>query len=124
MDSRAPCFGPECLVRMYDGSDKPVKAICKKDVVMSLDGKASKVICVMRTACHDSQETMVELDGGLLITPWHPIFLNGCWCFPAEVGRTQKRKCSHVYSFLLDSEHSCIINGTPCVTLGHNVKGG
>ena len=69
---------------------------------------------------------MIELDGGLIVTPWHPVRINGKWIFPCEVkdGILHMNKpCEAVYSFVLNKHHTMSINGVECVSLGHDFKG-
>lgn len=121
--SSAPCFTGECSVHMADGSFKPVKMISKGDLVLSASGASASVLCVVQTSCLNGKEQLVALPGGLKITPWHPVFFNKIWQFPIELGRAEERECKCVYSFILESEHDVVINGVPCVTLAHNIKG-
>ncbi|CAF4544856.1 unnamed protein product, partial [Rotaria magnacalcarata] len=40
---------------------------------------------VLKTICNNRQAQMVLLDTGLIITPWHPIRLNGTtWMLPCS----------------------------------------
>jgi hypothetical protein len=59
-----------------------------------------------------------------MITPWHPIRLNGVqWIFPCSiVSSSTKIICEAVYSFALDQGHTIWINDIECVTLGHGFK--
>jgi hypothetical protein len=62
------------------------------------------------------------MDGGLVITPWHPVRLHSKWIFPCEVSGARvinERPCTAYYSFVLDCNHSVFINDVECVTLGH-----
>eukprot|EP00005_Dracoamoeba_jomungandri_P001453 CAMPEP_0174256730 /NCGR_PEP_ID=MMETSP0439-20130205/5932_1 /TAXON_ID=0 /ORGANISM="Stereomyxa ramosa, Strain Chinc5" /LENGTH=654 /DNA_ID=CAMNT_0015339467 /DNA_START=216 /DNA_END=2177 /DNA_ORIENTATION=+ len=73
-NSYAPCFDGRCLVAMHDGSSKKVEDIRKGDVVLSENGAASQVVCVVKTICEDGKRELVCLEGGLVVTPWHPIY--------------------------------------------------
>jgi hypothetical protein len=59
-----------------------------------------------------------------MITPWHPIRLNGIqWIFPCSlVSSPTNIICESVYSFALDREHTIWVNDVECVTLGHAFK--
>ena len=59
-----------------------------------------------------------------MITPWHPIRLNGLqWIFPCSlVSSPTNVECEAVYSFALDQGHTIWINDIECVTLGHGFK--
>jgi len=121
-NSYNPCFDGNCLVLTGDKSEKCVKDIKKGDIIISSNGRQAKVICVVKTHCKNGKANLVELDGGLLITPWHPVRINSVWSFPSDLEKVSERYCPAVYSFVLESEHIMIINGIECVTLGHNFK--
>ena len=59
------------------------------------------------------------MPGGLLITPYHPVRIDGKWHFPCDLKKPQHRVCSAVYSFVLSAGHVMVINGTECVSMGH-----
>jgi len=117
------CFDGECTVLMADGQVKRAKEVSKDDLVSSGEGKAARVLCVVKMECENGRARMVELEGGLIITPWHPVRMDKKWCFPNEVGKVVDRWCQAVYNFVLDSEHVMVINDVECVTLGHGFEG-
>jgi hypothetical protein len=79
-----------------------------------------KVNCVVKTECEGGKADIVELKGGLRITPYHPIRINGKFFFPSIFADVVNVGCPYVYSFVLDKEHIMTINGIQCVTMGHN----
>lgn len=117
-----PCFHGDCVTRMADGSYQKVRFISKGDQVMTPSGKAAEVICVVKTLCVRGVAELVELQGGLVITPYHPVRLEGKWHFPCSLGEIKKRPCDAVYSFVLRGDPIMVINEVPCVTLGHNFQ--
>jgi hypothetical protein len=121
--SSAPCFHGDCVVQMANGGIKSVKEITKGDRVMtSSRDKSAEVLCVVKTHSDQGMTDLVELEGGLLITPYHPVRLDGKWNFPCDLAETQKRPCDAVYSFVLKEDHLMVINGVTCVTLGHRFQ--
>jgi len=118
--SANPCFDGECLVRMADGSQKSVNLVVKGDRVMTPNNNSAEVMCVVKTICQDQKAKLVELEGGLIVTPYHPVRVNGKWYFPCDLGKVIERSCVAVYSFVLKDEHVMLINDIQCVTLGHN----
>ena len=118
-NSSGPCFDGNCDVSIYDGTFKKVKNVCKGDIVLTPNGN-SKIICVTKTICKDNTTQMVILDGGLIISPYHPIKNNGIWTFPIDCGPIKTRHCPMIYNFVLENDHIMIINEVECVTLGHN----
>ena len=57
---------------------KKVNEIVKGDIVKTCSG-VSKVVCVLKMKCDNNMNNLVELEGGLLITPFHPVRINGTW---------------------------------------------
>jgi hypothetical protein len=43
------CIDGDCLVKMFDGSEKKIKYLRKGDTVISSEGKSSKILCMVRT---------------------------------------------------------------------------
>merc|ERR1712110_214164 len=74
--------------------------------------------CVIKTLVAPKTE-LCELSSGLVVTPWHPIRVEGVWKFPANLAAITTRHCEAVYSFILDDEHIMLIEGMECVALGH-----
>ena len=116
------CFASHCLVRMADGSNKQVRDIQKGDKIKS-EGAVLIVVSVVEIISIDNLVPMVELEGGLLVTPKHPVKINGEWFKPEELGEVRLRKCSAVYNFVLNDGHSIEVNNIICTTLGHGFKG-
>ena len=60
------------------------------------------------------------------LTPWHPVHLRGAWHFPAIVGAPLDRLTSHVVNLVLSPASGgyqpLLVDGTPCVTLGHGLR--
>jgi len=119
------CVKGSCLVSMADGTLKAAESIRKGDLVMSAYGCSdSRVSCVVKTIVHDGQLPMVELPGGLTVTPYHPIFLQERgWCFPCEAAVPKMVACDAIYTFVLSSGHVLTINGVQYVSLGHEFTG-
>jgi len=116
------CFAGSCLVTMANGNTKLVQDIRKDDEVMGPDGRAVKVSCVIRTLCGNKKPHMVQFEDGLVITPYHPIRMNGRFLFPCSVEEAQEYDCSTIYNFVLDTQHIMKINGIECVTLAHGFQ--
>ncbi|CAF1123814.1 unnamed protein product [Didymodactylos carnosus] len=117
------CIWGECMVTMSDGRLKSVKNIRRDDIVWG----GAKVVCVVKSVCKNSQAEMIQFENGLVISPWHPIRLNGnYWHFPHEIDCAAcsiQVEAEEVYNFVLDSQHTMMVNRIECVTLGHGFKG-
>jgi hypothetical protein len=60
---------------MQDGSNKQIKYLKKGDKV-----QGGIIECLVKTNVYGYID-MIKI-GTLIITPWHPIKLNGNWIFP------------------------------------------
>ncbi|KAL2911096.1 hypothetical protein HK105_203770 [Polyrhizophydium stewartii] len=123
-----PCFAGECGVRMADGSVRAVRDLAAGDrVATSLDGStpAAAVVCVVLSPSDAGRTHLVALDGGLRVTPFHPVRAasDGAgaseWVFPRDLGDVREAACDAVFNFVLDHTHTMVIGGRECVTLGH-----
>ena len=68
---------------------------------------------------------MVELDGGILVTPWHPVKPSGTngWKFPVDLAPVNIYNCDMVYSFVLEGGEGAMQIGLyDAVTLGHGIE--
>ena len=86
------------------------------------DGIPARVLCVLRTQCTNNLAYLVELSNNLLITPYHPVRVDGKWSFPCDIKGITQLPCDFVYSFVLESGHSMEIGGIECVTYAHGFK--
>ena len=126
-DSSRPCFHAGSAVALANGTHVLIRDLAKGDRVATAGGGEAKVRCVVRTACPLGHADLVTLPGGLRVTPWHPVRLadEAAWCFPArDVGgamRSRTSPCEAVYSVLLESEHTMLIDGYQVVGLGHGI---
>ncbi|KAL2916721.1 hypothetical protein HK105_203838 [Polyrhizophydium stewartii] len=123
-----PCFAGECGVRMADGSVRAVRDLAAGDrVATSLDGStpAAAVVCVVLSPSDAGRAHLVALDGGLRVTPFHPVRAasDGAgaseWVFPRDLGDVREAACDAVFNFVLDHTHTMVIGGRECITLGH-----
>lgn len=121
--SSAPCFHGSCLVTMADGTKKTILNIKQGDYVLcpssthttnKFDNNKiiiSRVESILRTFTRFGVMELVSFESGLLVTPWHPIKVNGKWTFPANTIEENQSKSKMmykmteaVYSFLLGTE--------------------
>jgi len=121
-----PCFDGSCLVAMADGSEKRVKDLRKGDELKSTSSALATIACVVKTITATGRTQLVKLDGGLAVTPYHPLRVNGVWVFPCDLAESYESDCEAVYSFVLekknDVEPVMLINGYECVTLAHGLS--
>lgn len=112
-------FTGDCLIKMHDGSDKPVSELKKNDVVNG----CHKIIAVLITPIN-SEVDMVVFTKGLKITPWHPMIIkdDDQWSFPVELRTSSKIYVDNYYNLVLESGHIVELNTHQVVTLGHGLK--
>lgn len=120
--SVGPCFLPASTVLMADGSQKRCDQIQPGDRV----APGYRVRCVIKTEVSfadivqlgTQQGTPAEVGG---FTMWHPVFVNGAWRHPADVGQVQRVPTDAIYNFVLDTTHVIILNGIMTCTMGHDM---
>jgi hypothetical protein len=126
-DSSRPCFHAGSAVALADSTHMLIRDLAKGDRVAIAGGGSARVCCVVRTACPWGHADLVTLPGGLRVTPWHPVRLPGeaAWRFPARdvssAVRDYTTPCEALYSVLLESGHTLLIDGYECVGLGHGI---
>ena len=127
--STGVCFAASTLVQLASGSTTSIRSLRKGVIIETLSGPRS-VLAVLKTPVN--QEIMCRV-GSLLVTPWHPISLDGGknWVFPAETETpTTVRYTGCIYSILLQDDeanasHSLLLDDDICgVTLGHGILSG
>ena len=122
------CFDSNCTISMADGSTKILKNLNKGDRILSCDLnnelQFASIICILEIKITNGTRELVNLDGGLNITPWHPIKYNNKWVFPANIKTPIIKNSESIITLVLDNHHIGFINGYQCIMLGHNYKEG
>ncbi|KAG9046476.1 hypothetical protein FS837_004319 [Tulasnella sp. UAMH 9824] len=123
----APCFAGSSIIQLSSGDVIPVQRLVVGSSVKTPLGSA-KVIGIVRTSSSSGSFDLCELGDGLLITPWHPVYVaeEGSWRFPADIATPKQATCDSVYSLILEENedsdgHAVFIGGIRCVTMGHGV---
>ena len=70
---------------LADNTSKLVRDVKSGDVVASSNGDSATVKCVVKTVSRAGKAQLVKMGSGLLVTPYHPIRVNGQWTFPCDV---------------------------------------
>lgn len=109
------CWAGQCMVHLANGLEK-AKNIKRGD---KLQGGA-RVVCVVEQTCTSTE--LCDINGAL-VTPFHPVKIDGVWEFPVESrpDTLQFRQCESLYDLVLEGGTSCWVNGVECITLGHNI---
>jgi len=114
---------------MENHTYKQAQDILKGDKVITVDESFNQIVseieCVVQTDCPENELLMVQLDGGLTITPWHPIFDadRSSWEFPVMMGEPEMTECPAVYTFVTANRKPVIVNDYIFSTFGHGLKG-
>jgi Mg-chelatase subunit ChlD len=148
MNAAAGCVSGNSKIKLSDGTIKLMKEIRKGDVVQcnrsannphQLDYMAA-VECLVATRCLEPIE-MRRCGNGLLITPWHPIYLLASdgemkWSFPFESeSKAETTEEEFVYNLVLGPVQckqddkalvkcrgqSYIANDIECISLAHGI---
>lgn len=140
-----PCFAGEmrvvvvCCPKEEDGDQLGTKEIAiselRKGMMVQTPRGFREVRAVLKTPVETEEMCLVsagEDEGArsLLVTPWHPISLDGkSWAFPMDVAQGDTVSYTgDVYSVLLQYEpdvdaHAIMAEGVWGVTLGHGLTG-
>lgn len=122
-DRYGGCFAGECTVRMRDGSNKLVKNLEKGDQIATLctGGRVgfATLKCLLKFVIPTQRKRLCRFDGGLIVTPGHPVFQENTWVFPREIVNPQSFECEAVYNMIVDEHHIAIVNGIPLILPGH-----
>lgn len=117
-----PCFAGECSVELADGTETCIKNIRRgMNVWTPLGSREAFAVVATKVKAYE----MCRI-GELVITDWHPLFINGQWRFPCDVAVEREVYTGIIYSLLLESDevpeaHAIRIGGHLAVTLGHGV---
>jgi len=123
------CFDGECLVEMFDGSQKKIKDIKKGDVVKSYYKNEYVSGIVTDSLIHPINGLVDMIKKGKMISDTkHPLFIDGEWKAAEKLNdATHYTKFYDVlYNLEIDgdkiyeSEHNYIIDGIICSGLGDN----
>jgi len=71
-DASGGCFDGNCVALMSNQELVPLKNLKKGDLVATPNG-ISKIVCIVKTVFPQKKAQLVELENGLLSTPYHPI---------------------------------------------------
>lgn len=105
---------------MGDGTQKRIADAQAGETVWTPSGP-SRIRAVVVCNSHAPSQPMTQI-GGLSITPWHPIRMNGAWVYPATVASYTSRPVKTVYNFVLEAHHIVHVEGMECITLGHGIQ--
>ncbi|KAK0743020.1 ribosomal protein L13e-domain-containing protein [Schizothecium vesticola] len=122
--SSNPCFAGCGRVEVEGGGLVRIGRLRRGVQVVTPRG-VRRVVAVLRTVVRREGMCLV---GGAVVTPWHPVRVEGEWVFPVDVKRREVRYTGAVYSVLLERDedadaHAICVDGVWGVTLGHGRTG-
>lgn len=127
-NSGGGCFDSNCTITMADGSTKILKNLQKGDKILSSDEnnipQIASIVCILEIKITYGIREFVDFEGGLYITPWHPIKYKNKWQFPANIKAPYIKSCDSIITMVLDNYHVGFINGYQCIMLGHGFTNG
>lgn len=118
------CFSGNNTIIMANGTVKLVKNLVKGDRIATPSGKGAAIRCVVRTSTFEGKTDMCLLNGGLTITPGHPVKLQGEWVYPRDIVNRQLVNIDAFYNLVVDQDHIAIVNGVELILLGHGYTDG
>jgi hypothetical protein len=71
----------------------------------------------------DKRVAAVEIAEGVMLTPFHPVRIDGSWIWPHMLNAITYKQCDAVYNIVLEHGHSIWSGGIEIVTLGHELSG-
>jgi uncharacterized protein YegL len=113
------CVMPNTMITLKHNIHKKAKDIRKGDILKTMNGYTS-VICVVKFKTYQNMADMVKVND-LVISPYHPVYINNRWVFPKSLGKIYKEQTSYVYNFVLSSEGTIYANDVIICTLGHGL---
>jgi uncharacterized protein YegL len=117
------CFHENCTIQLANGSFEKARNVIRG---MKLhDGNT--IVAVMKTICFGGIIDLVHFPTGLMVTPFHPVKINGDWKFPRDLFDTKPTACDAIYSFLVVDRFgkyasSINVSLTDCITLCHGIE--
>ncbi|VUC37867.1 unnamed protein product [Clonostachys rosea] len=124
------CFAGSTPVELASGRRVAIRKL-RRGVKVRTPAGVRKVAVVLKTPV--TEETMCQVKGGILVTPWHPIAGDSnakAWGFPAYVTERNVRYTGFVYSVMLQrgdgnpKGHAMRVGDVWGVTLGHGIVSG
>ena len=81
------------------------------------------VTCVLVTMVEDAVVVRLGADNGCALTSYHPVCVDGQWAFPKDLAAPEIISACTLYNFVLDRQHTLVVNGVTACTLAHDMRG-
>ena len=123
------CFAYGSRILLADGTEAKVETLDGSEELYYDENSSVQIKYIIRMRV----ENMVDMChiGGLVITPWHPIYDDSKkeWVFPIELTNKSNNQYSFMiptqikwlYNIVLETGHYICVDGFQCVSMGHNL---
>ena len=123
------CFADGSKILLADGTESTVETLDGTEELYYDGINSVKIKYIIRMRV----KNMVDMChiGGLVITPWHPIYDDSKkkWIFPIELTNEFNNQYSFImptqikwlYNIVLETGHYICVDGFQCVSMGHNL---
>ena len=123
------CFADGSRILLADGTEAKVETLDGTEELYYDGIKSVKIKYIIRMRVKNIVD-MCHI-GGLVITPWHPIYADSEkeWVFPIELTNKSNNQYSFMiptqikwlYNIVLETGHYICVDGFQCVSMGHNL---
>jgi hypothetical protein len=123
VDRSGGCFGPECKIRLADGTTKPLHELNGTELVYQGDEiTGSKIKYIVCTEIPQGKKSMCKINE-LIISEYHPMYCTNSskWVFPINLTKSEEIDINYMYNIVLESGFWVEIEGFKCASLGHNL---
>jgi hypothetical protein len=123
VDRSGGCFGPDCKIKLADGTTCPLNKLSGNELVYQGDGVlGAKIKYLVQTQIPNGIKSMCKINN-LIISEYHPVFDNKSngWVFPNQLTTPNEFEMEYMYNIVLESGHWVEIEGFKCVSLGHGL---
>ena len=120
-------FSPDSQILLPDGTTVTCGSVKPGTLIATPSGQPARIKLIVKTLILATRTLLCKI-GGMAVTPWHPIRVDGGWKFPVEVVEPRWVAADAVYSFILETvdekeewEPVMLIGGIEAITLGHSL---
>jgi hypothetical protein len=124
------CVAYNSKILLADGTVKSVQTLDGTEELYNEESEITKIKYIIRINT-PNKINMCHI-GGLVITPWHPIYDDHKtkWVFPIELTNNSNNEYSFMiptevkwlYNIVLENGHYICVDGFKCVSMGHNLS--
>ena len=115
------CWASDSQLLMDDSSRKSIRDVRKGDKVWTPSGPAL-VEYAVELGTKALTRSMCQI-GELMLTPYHPVLIDGIWKFPIDLVSSIESMEPSVYNLVLDKGHIVNVSNILSATLGHGFTG-